>query len=98
MAKNEELTTLLQGKAISGTSDSNGKKTVTFDDGSVLSLAVENSSTNSASTGGGVEDVDIDGSTLRLHLNGGGSTEFTLAGESGAVELRDKDDAVVYSN
>lgn len=93
-----QLTSLLQGRSISGTSDSNGKKTIKFDDGSVLTLIVEDSGTNSASTGGSVESVRQEGNTLSLEFAGGGNITFSLAEETGSVELRDTDDKTVYSN
>lgn len=98
---NEELTNLLKGHTISGTSDSNGEKTVTFDDGCKLSLKTAPSSSNSATTGGEIEAAKLeadDTPRLMLHLNDGGVISFDLASATGSVTVRDADGNTTFES
>jgi hypothetical protein len=95
---NEKLTTLLKGRSISGTSDSSGEKTISFTDGSKLSVKVAPSNSNSASTGGAVTKVrqSTDPPILFLELEGGATVEIPLASADSGITLKSKDDSVEY--
>jgi len=56
-AANHKLTTVIAGRTISGTSHSEGKTPLTFDDGSQMTIKTAPSNANQGSTGGKVAKV-----------------------------------------
>lgn len=99
-ANHDKLTELLKGKSISGTSDSGGEKTISFTDGSKLTAKVAPSNSNSASTGGAIEAVQLSSEPAALHLvmQGGSTVEIPLAGATSSVTVRNKDESVAFEN
>jgi hypothetical protein len=96
----DELTELLKGKTINGTSDSGGEKKITFSDGLKLTAKAAPGNSNSASTGGAVKAVRLgsEPATLYLDLEGDSTVEIPLAGAGSSVEVRDDDDKVKFEN
>jgi len=99
MAANHKLTKLLSGRTISGTSQSaDHVLTVTFTDGSTLTVKTAPASTNTAATGGTIDKVRQQGVELDLDLKGGGSLAITTAEATSSVMLRDKDGKLEYAD
>jgi len=97
MAQNQKLTELLQGKTIASTSNRSGTMTVGFTDCSQLTVQTGEGSSNSAATGGTVQEVKAEGNNLSLVLEGGDSLRIPLAAEASGILLRDKDGKQVYA-
>jgi len=97
MTSNHKLTTLLQGRAIAGTSSRNGAMQVQFTDGSTMTVQTAGSS-NSASTGGIVEAVRQQGTNLSLDFASGGSLAIQTAEETSCVMVRDGNNALEYAD
>jgi hypothetical protein len=99
-AANHKLTTLLLGRTISGTGDSDGKKVVSFSDGSHMTVKVAQSGSNSSSTGGTVDKVRqaVTPPQLFLDLKDGSTLSFELAEATSSVMVRDKDGGMEYAD
>ncbi len=97
MASNHKLTSLLQGRTIAGTSNSNDVLTILFTDSSKMTVQTAGSS-NSASTGGTVKAVRQQGTTLSLDMEGGGTLEIPLAEETSSVMVRDGSGTMEYAD
>ncbi len=97
MASNHKLTALLKGRTIAGTSNSGNVLTVSFSDGSQMTVQTTGSS-NSAATGGTVADVRQDPTTLTLDFNSGSSLTILLAEEISSVMVRDKNHVMEYAD
>ncbi len=97
MASNHKLTSVLKGRTITGTGNSNGALTVHFDDGSQMTVQTTGSS-NSAATGGTVAAVRQRERRLDLDFTGGGTLEIPLAEETSSVMVRDKNNAMEYAD
>ncbi len=97
MASNHKLTSLLAGRTISGTGNSGDALTISFDDGSKMTVQTAGSS-NSASTGGTVQAVRQQGTTLSLDFAGGGTLEILTAEETSSVMVRDKSGTMEYAD
>ena len=97
MASNHKLTSLLQGRTIAGTSNSNNALTIAFTDGSQMTVQTSGSS-NSASTGGTVKAVRQEGTTLNLDMENGGTLEIPLAEETSSVMVRDASGTMEYAD
>ena len=100
MASNHKLSDVLKGRTINGSSDSGGEKSITFDDGSTLTVKVAASNSNSASTGGKVAKVrqSVTPPTLHLDMEGGATMDIPLAAATSSVMLRGKDGAMEYAD
>ena len=97
MTSNHKLTGVLQGRTINGTSNSGDTMTIYFTDGSSMAVQTAGSS-NSASSGGTVQAVRQQGTTLELAFEGGGTMEVPLAEETSSVMVRDKGGAMEYAD
>ncbi len=99
-ASNHKLTALLKGRVISGTSDKDGVKTLSFADGSKMTVKTAPSNANSASTGGAVAKVrqSVEPPVLSLDMDAGTTTEIALAEATSSVVLRSKDDTLEYAD
>ena len=97
MASNHKLTNLIQGRTITGTGNSGGALTISFDDGSKMTVQTSGSS-NSAATGGTVKAVRQQGTTLDLDFEGGGTLQIPLAEETSSVMVRDKSGTMEYAD
>ena len=97
---NHKLTELLKGRTVSGSSDGNGEKSISFSDGSKLTVKTAPSNSNSASTGGTVEKVrqSVEPPVLHLDTEGGSTVEIPLAEATSSVMLRSKDDNLEYAD
>ena len=97
MASNHKLAGLIQGRTITGTGNSGGALTISFDDGSKMTVQTSGSS-NSAATGGTVKAVRQQGTTLDLDFEGGGTLQIPLAEETSSVMVRDKSGTMEYAD
>ena len=97
MASNHKLTGVLQGRSIAGTSNQNNALTISFTDGSQMTVQTAGSS-NSASTGGMVKAVRQEGKTLSLDMEGGGAMEIPTAEETSSVMVRSADGTMEYAD
>ena len=97
MASNHKLTDLLQGRTIAGTSNSNNELTISFTDGSKMTVQTAGSS-NSASTGGTIKAVRQEGTRLSLDMEGGSTLEIPLAEETSSVMVRDASGTIEYAD
>ena len=100
ISTNHKLSDFLKGRAINGSSDSGGQKSIQFDDGSTLTVKVAASNSNSASTGGKIAKVrqSFDPPTLHLDMEGGGSMDIPLAEATYSVTLRSEDGKTEYAD
>lgn len=97
MTSNQKLTSVLKGRAITGTGNQGNALTIKLDDGSTLSVQTAGS-TNSASTGGAIEAVQQQETTLRLEFSGGSYLEIPMAAETSCVMVRDASDKLEYAD
>jgi hypothetical protein len=97
MTSNHKLTTLLQGRTISGSANQENVLTIHFTDGSQMTVQTAGSS-NSASTGGAIKAVQQQGTTLALDFETGGTMEIPLAEETSCVMVRDKNHVMEYAD
>lgn len=97
MTSNHKLTGVLKGRTISGTANQGDTLTVHFTDGSLMSVHTTGSS-NSASSGGTVQAVRQQGTTLELAFEGSGTMDIPLAEETSSVLVRDKDGVMEYAD
>ena len=97
MAANHKLTGVLQGRMIAGTQNSGGSLTVTFTDGSRMTVKTAGSS-NSASTGGTVRAARQEGTTLTLEMDAGSALSVTTAGATSSIIVRNSGGAMEYSD
>ena len=98
MAANHKLTTILKGRTLSGTSQSGGEMSVSFTDGSKLTIKTAPTNTNSASTGGTVKAVRQADTTLSLDFENGGTLEITTAEATSSVMVRDSSHVMEYAD
>ena len=97
MTSNHKLTSLIRGRTVSGTSNQGDVLTLLFNDGSQMTVQTAGSS-NSAATGGTVQAVRQQGTTLALDFAAGGTLEVPLAEETSSVIVRDKNGAMEYAD
>lgn len=97
MASNHKLTSVIKGRTISGTGNSDDTLTINFTDGSKMAVKTKGS-TNSASTGGTVEAVRQTPETLTLAMEGGATLEVPLAEATSSVLLRDGKGGFEYAD
>jgi hypothetical protein len=97
MASNHKLTGVIKGRTISGTQNRDGKLTIQFTDGSVMTVKTAGS-VNSAATGGTVDAVRQQGATLSLDLENGSTWEITMAEPTSSVMVRDKNHTLEYAD
>ena len=99
MAANHKLTKILKGRTISGTAQSaDNVLTITFTDGSKLTVKTAPASTNTAATGGTIDKVRQQNTEFDLDLQGGGTIAITTAEATSSVLLRDKDGKLEYAD
>lgn len=97
MTSNHKLTTLIKGRTISGTGNANNVLTVSFTDGSLMTVQTQGS-TNSASTGGTIKAVQQSGTTLALMCEDGSMQTIETAEETSSVMVRGKDHTMEYAD
>jgi hypothetical protein len=97
MASNHKLTSVLAGRTIAGSANADGKMTISFTDGSTMTLQTAGN-TNSGSTGGTVKGVRQADTTLNLDFENGGTLEIPLAEATSSVMVRDKNHGMEYAD
>ena len=97
MASNHKLTSVLQGRSIAGTSNQNDALTISFTNGSKMTVQTAGSS-NSASTGGTIKAVRQEGTTLNLDMEGGGTMDIQTAAQTSSVMVRSADGTMEYAD
>lgn len=98
MASNHKLTSLIGGRTIVGTSNQNDALTISFGDGSKMTVQTAAGSSNSASTGGTVKAVRQQGTMLNLDMESGGTMEIPTAEETSSVMVRSADGTMEYAD
>ncbi len=96
MASNKKLTSVIQGRNLTGVENQAGSLKVHFDDGSVMT--VKTSGSIAEPTSGAVKSVRQAGTRLDLDLADGRTLEIPLAEETSSVMLRDKNGALEYAD
>lgn len=97
MTSNHKLTTLIKGRTISGTANVDSVLTVSFNDGSQMTVQTQGAS-NSAATGGTIQAVQQSGTTLALLCEDGSTQTIETAEETSSVMVRDKDHTMEYAD
>ena len=97
MSPNHKLTSVIQGRTIDGSSNSGDVMTVSFTDGSKMTVKTAGTS-NSASTGGTVKGVRQGGTTLEIEFEDGSKLSITTAEETASVMVRDMHGTMEYAD
>ncbi len=97
MTSNHKLTNLLKGRTIAGTQNQGDALTMTFTDGSLMTVNTVGSS-NSASTGGTIKAVRQQDTTLALDFESGSTLEIQTAEATSSVMVRDKNHVMEYAD
>ncbi len=97
MTSNHKLTTLIKGRTISGTANADNVLTISFTDGSQMTVQTQGS-TNSAASGGTITAVQQAGTTLALLCEDGSTLTIETAEETSSVMVRDKDHTMEYAD
>ena len=96
MHTNQKLGKIIVGRTITGSTQANGKLTLTFDDGSVMTVKTAPTSAVPG-TGGKVAKVRQQDDALSLDVEGGASVAITVVEASGTVGWRNKDAKMEYA-
>ena len=96
MADKQALEKLLAGRTIQGTQNKNTEMTLSFSDGSTMTVETGASSSNSAATGGTIRDAQRSESGLHLDLVNGKAMVIPLAGKGAMIRVQDKDGTAEY--
>jgi hypothetical protein len=97
MSANHKLTALLKGRVVNETGNADGRMTISFTDGSKMTVKTAGS-TNSGATGGTVKAVRQQGTELNLDLEEGGTLTIPTAEASSCVMVRHKSGALEYAD
>ncbi len=97
MTSNHKLTTLIKGRTISGTANADNVLTISFTDGSQMTVQTQGSA-NNASTGGTIKAVQQSGTTLALLCEDGSTQTIETAEETSSVMVRGKDHTMEYAD
>ena len=98
MHSNPKLTKIIAGRTITGTSQADSLLTITFDDGSTMTVKNAPSNSNTAATGGKVLKVRQEGTELDFDLERGGTITVALAEATSSVMLRDAAGKMEYAD
>ncbi|HLK57217.1 MAG TPA: hypothetical protein VKU00_11660 [Chthonomonadaceae bacterium] len=97
MHSNNKLTGVIKGRTIIGTQNAADGMTLTFDDGSTLHVKTAGDRPV-AVTGGTVQAVRQEGTTLELVFESGANLEIPLAEPTSCVMVRDKRHVLEYAD
>ncbi len=97
MTSNHKLTTLIKGRTISGTANAGDVLTITFSDGSQMTVQTQGAS-NRAATGGTIKAVQQAGTTLALLCEDGSTQTIETAEETSSLMVRGKDHTLEYAD
>ena len=97
MARNQKLTSLIQGRTITGTTAIDPVLTVQFDDGSQMTVQTDGSTVTIAA-GGTVAAVRQGDTTLQLEFEDGSTLDITTAEETSCVMVRDRSHLMEYAD
>jgi hypothetical protein len=97
MTSNHKLTAVLKGRTITSTQTQDHRLTLTFDDGSTMTVHTAGSPT-SAATGGTVAKVRQQGTQLALDFEDGATKLIQLAEATSSVMVRAKDGTLEYAD
>lgn len=100
MASNHQLTRLIAGRTIERTASDGTLLTISFDDGSRMTVQTEGGDTlaDSLTSPSTVSAVRQAGTALNLDLEGGGTLAITTAEETSSVMVRDKNHVLEYAD
>ena len=96
MTSNHKLTGVLKGRRITSTANAGGVMTLGFNDGSVMTVQTVAGVGHSAASGGTIEKVRQQDTTLALDMEDGPTLEITMAEATSSVMVRDKNHALEY--
>ena len=97
MARNQKLTSLIQGRTITGTTTIDPVLTVQFDDGSQMTVQTDGSTVTIAD-GGTVSAVRQADTTLQLEFEDSSTLDIATAEETSCVMVRDRNHVMEYSD
>ncbi len=97
MASNHKLSSLLQGRTLTGTSNAGDVLTLSFTDGSHMTVQTQGNA-NSASTGGTVKAVRQSGTDFHLDFENGSTLSVQTAEATSSVMVRDKVGTMEYAD
>ena len=97
MTSNHKLTKIIEGRTISGTSNSDGKMGINFTDGSTMTIKTAGNS-NSAVSGQTIKAVRQQDTTLSLDFENGTSLAIQTAEATSSVMVRDKNHVMEYAD
>jgi len=97
MSANHKLTALIKGRTISGTGTTGEVMTVSFSDGSKMTIRTAGA-TNTGPTGGTVKSVRQAGSELSIDFEGQPTLTIPTAEETSCVMVRDKSGVMEYAD
>ena len=96
MADEQTLGKLLAGRTIQGTRNKNTEMTLSFSDGSTMTIETGASSFNSAATGGTIRGVHQSEASLHIDLVDGKAMVIPLTGKNAAIRVQGKDGTTEY--
>jgi hypothetical protein len=97
LARNQKLTSLIQGRTITGTTTVDPVLTVQFDDGSLMTVETDGTAITIAE-GGTVAAVRQADTTLQLEFEDGSMLDIETAEETSCVMVRDRSHVMEYSD
>lgn len=97
MARNQKLTSLIQGRTITGTTTVDPVLTVHFDDGSLMTVQTDGS-TITIANGGTVAAVRQADTTLQLEFEDSSTLDIQTAEETSCVMVRDRSHVMEYAD
>lgn len=97
MTSNHKLTNVLKGRTLRAAQPSGRVLTLTFHDGSTMTVKTATDATQTA-TGGTVKAVRQQGTRLDLDFEEGDSLEITTEEATSSVMVRDKNHALEYAD
>src|ERR1051325_7606413 len=97
MHSNNKLTGVIKGRTIKATQNDASGLNITFDDGSTMHIKTAGNA-NVASTGGKVQAMRQEGTTLELVFESGTKLDIPLAEATSSVMVRDKNHVMEYAD
>ncbi|HLI47393.1 MAG TPA: hypothetical protein VKV18_01710 [Chthonomonas sp.] len=97
MARNQKLTSVIQGRTIASLQPQDVQLQITFTDGSKMTVRVSEVPKN-LPTGGTVKAVRQSGTTLQLDMEDGSTLTLKTAEATSSVLLRDKNGVLEYAD
>lgn len=97
MAANHKLTAVIKGRTISGSTSADGEMTMSFSDGSKMTVKTAGAF-NSGATSGTVKGVRQAGTTLSIDFDDGSTLDLHTAESTSCVMVRSAAGAMEYAD